>query len=265
MSDGVQAVHPPDLVGSSNCGKLCIIVPPPTDPVPETNPGTLPITPVLGGPDRDLSDQICAMKWQTSGRPTSENAKTITKTWSDSRASEYLHTFLGDVETTIPKTDDWLVPFFKQSLRSCSQPVNGGTAADCKLLEASTCQITAAPKCSDYCPPESMFIHASIVNFFSAYKSLYQGITNHTLPTLATTVADISNTFAPIDTSVQTLFSILGGVLGTMPSIGWLVGAGYDPANAGGAAISLISSLISNTQLNGNGESNVEAELSTSQ
>ncbi|KFZ00367.1 hypothetical protein V500_01070 [Pseudogymnoascus sp. VKM F-4518 (FW-2643)] len=264
MSDGLQADHPPNSRGGGDC-HLCVTVEPlPTDPVPETNPGTLPVTPVLGGPDRDLSDQICAMTWQTSNvPPTSEDANTITKTWSDSRASEYLHTFLGDLEKTTDKTNDWLTPFFKQSTRSCSEPVNGGTAADCRFLEASTCTIDAAPKCSDYCPPESMFIHVSIVHFFSAYNKLYQGITNHALTTLATNVGDISNTFAPIDTSVQTLFSILGGVLGSMSSVGWLVGAGYTRANAGGAAISLFSSLISNTQLNGDDEPDVKAELST--
>jgi hypothetical protein len=238
---------------------------PEPDPVPETKPGTLPDLPVLGGPGIDLFDQICAMTWQTTNPPTSEKANIITKTWSDSRAGQYLDTYLTKLDNSIDKTDDWLVPFFKQSIRSCSAQENGGTNVDCNFLEASTCIIDAAPKSSNYCPPESMFIHASIVNFFSAYKNFYEGITHHAMITLADTVTDISNTFAPIDTSVQTLFSILGGVLGTMSSVGWLIGSGYNSANAAGAAISVISGLISNTQLNGAGETDVKAELSTSQ
>ncbi|OBT82627.1 hypothetical protein VE02_07901 [Pseudogymnoascus sp. 03VT05] len=263
MSYGLQAAHPPDSVGSGNCEKYCLMVLPEPDPVPETNPGTLPDLPVLGGPDIDFSDQICAMTWQTTSPPTLEKANTITKTWSDSRAGQYLDTFLMKLDNSTEKTDDWLVPFAKKSIRSCSAPENGGTSVDCSFVEASNCVIDASPKCSDYCPPESMFIHASVVNFFTAYKNFYQGITNLTLTTLATTVADVSNIFAPIDTSVQTLFPILGGVLGTMSSVGWLVGAGYNSANAGGAAISVISGLVSNTQLNGADQPNVTEELST--
>ncbi|OBT46984.1 hypothetical protein VE00_02437 [Pseudogymnoascus sp. WSF 3629] len=48
-----------------------------------------------------------------------------------------------------------------------------------------------------------------------------------------------------------------------MSSVGWLIGSGYNSANAAGAAISVISGLISNTQLNGAGETDVKAELST--
>ncbi|OBT46993.1 hypothetical protein VE00_02438 [Pseudogymnoascus sp. WSF 3629] len=159
MSYGVHAPHPPDSVGSGNCEKYCIMVLPEPDPVPETKPGTLPDLPVLGGPGIDLSDQICAMTWQTTNPPTSEKANIITKTWSDSRAGQYLDTFLTKLDNSIDKTDDWLVPFFKQSIRSCSAQENGGTNVDCSFLEASTCIIDAAPKCSNYCPPESMFIH----------------------------------------------------------------------------------------------------------
>lgn len=265
MTYGLQAAHPPDSVGSGNCEKYCIMALPEPDPVPETKPGTLPYNPVLGGPDRDLSDQICAMTWQTTNPPTLEKAIIVSKTWSDSRAGEYLDAYLTKLDNSIDKTDEWFVPFVKQSIRSCSAQENGGTTVDCGFIDASSCTIDASPKCSDYCPPESMFIHASVVNFFTAYKNFYQGITQHTLVTLAATVTDISNTFAPIDTSVQTLFSILGGVLGTMSSVGWLVGAGYNSANAGGAAISVISGLISNTQLNGADQTDVKAELSSSQ
>lgn len=178
----------------------------PADPVPETNPGTLPVIPVLGGPDSDLSDQLCAMTWETLGRPTAENANLIMKTWSDSRAGEYLHAFLEDLDKTTDKPSDWLLPFFKQSLRSCSEAINGNTAINCQFLESTTCTIAAAPQCSDYCPPESMFMHASIVNFFEAYQGFYNGITNHALPTPAT-IKCISDTF---DTSVQTLFLYQG-------------------------------------------------------
>lgn len=237
----------------------------PANPVPETNPGTLPVISVLGGPDRDLSDKICAMTWETSGQPTAENANVIMKTWPDSRAGEYLHAFLEDLDKARDKPSDWLLPFFKQSLRSCSEAINGSTAINCQFLKSTTYTIAAAPQCCDYCPPESMFMHASIVSFFEAYQVFYNGITNHALPTPAT-IKHISSIFSPIDTSVQTLFSILGGILGSMSSIGWVINAGaaYPEVNKGGDAISLISSLISNTQLDSDNKPNVTVELSTS-
>ncbi|OBT57658.1 hypothetical protein VE04_01589 [Pseudogymnoascus sp. 24MN13] len=256
MSYGLQAAHPPDSVGSGNCEKYCIMALPEPDPVPETKPGTLPYNPVLGGPDRDLSDQICAMTWQTTNPPTLEKAiiSALSSIWTPtSRNSITLSTKLTTGLYPSLNNQFALVP-----LKKMAAPPS--TAASPR---PGSCTIDASPKCSDYCPPESMFIHASVVNFFTAYKNFYQGITQHTLVTLAATVTDISNTFAPIDTSVQTLFSILGGVLGTMSSVGWLVGAGYNSANAGGAAISVISGLISNTQLNGADQTDVKAELST--
>jgi hypothetical protein len=206
------------------------------------------------------------MTWQTAGDPTPESGAIIAKTWSDSRAGEYLHTYLTDPITN--PHGDWLVPFFKQTIGACSKdPDNpsGGTGVNCKYLASSSCVFDADSDCSDYCPPEAMFIHASVSHFFHAYKDYYQGIINVGLTAVQKNIGPISDTFAPVDTSVETLFSILGGILGTMSSVGWLVGTGYAGANAVGASFGVISGLISNTQLNGDDGDDVPAELSTSQ
>ncbi|KFX92786.1 hypothetical protein O988_07127 [Pseudogymnoascus sp. VKM F-3808] len=261
MSYGLIPVHPPGKVGSGTCDNgVCFTIPKNPDPVPPTKPGTLPDSPVLGGPDRDLSDQICAMTWQSTGDPSPAKAAIISKTWADSRAGEYLHTFL---ETKVPATQgDWAVPFILNSDRPCSKPVLGGSNVDCSSILSGSCTIVDGPQCSDYCPPESMFIHASMVHFHTFYQQFHMGIFIDGLNTLAVTVDDISKTFAPVDTSIKTFFAVLGGVLGSMSSVAGFIGTGYSAAGNVGSALSVVSSLVSNTQLGASPDEDEAKELS---
>ncbi|KFX97212.1 hypothetical protein V490_02923 [Pseudogymnoascus sp. VKM F-3557] len=259
MSYGVIPLHPPGKVGTGNCDNgICFAIPKNPDPVPPTNPGTLPDNPVLGGPGANMSQKICSMTWQTSDPPTAAKADMIAKSWSDSRAGEYLSTFLTDYKGT-----DWLIDFLKTSIHTCGLPDNGGTNIVCKFIDSGACIIADVPDCNNYCPPQAMFVHASISHFFNAFKDFRQGIVNNGVPKLAATLTDITNAFAPVDTSTKTFFAIVGGILGTMSGVGSIVGAGYGPAGATGSAFGLMGAIVSDTQLGQKDEPDTKVELST--
>jgi hypothetical protein len=194
------------------------------------------------------NNQVCGLTWSTiHTTPTANDFAVIASSWNQSGADAYLASFLKN------STDSWVAAFFLQTMRSCSAPVNKGVDVDCSnfITSQGACSIESHANCTDWCPPEAMFVGLSIEHFHNAWWTLYQDLIDLAVPDLATAISTVSSLFSPPDTSVSTVFAILSGILGSMAAVGTFV-SDFDltTIGAGADAIAAISSMISSTQLN---------------
>ncbi|KAE9373753.1 glycoside hydrolase family 71 protein [Stipitochalara longipes BDJ] len=198
--------------------------------------------------------KTCNMTYTTQPPTTLKAANTIIdNTWTASGAGTYLSTFL-----TKKGADGWLLNFFETVVNCGDSP--GGSTFDCHDIKASSC---AVPNdCTTYCPPEAFFIHESVSNLFHVYQSFYQSITNQAVIQLSSTINNISDTFAPPDTSLAELFSIVGGVLTTVAGVSTFIGDfDLDTVGAVGDGVAVFAAMFADTAIGGGSQSSETERL----
>jgi hypothetical protein len=165
--------------------------------------------------------EICNMPWTTNNNDISVAATTIASTWAASGAGTYLDTFLKNYQSSNGGSlNGWLLNFF-ETVSYCGQQ-KGGSSFDCTDI---TSNCGAPVQCSLYCPTEAFFIHTPIYNPFNTYKSFYQSIATQGIVGVSSTINNISDTFAPPNTSLAEFFTILTGILSTVAGLGAFIGA----------------------------------------
>ena len=170
----------------------------------------------------------------------------VNATWTNSGAANFLEQFFAKNQVA-----DWTLAFFELTVNHGDS--SGGSVYDCHDIVSSSC---AAPTgdCTKYAPPSAFFIHESIYNFFHTYQAIYQQITNDAVIQLGNTINNISDTFAPPDTSEAELYTLLSGILGSASGVGVVLGdLGAEPLGAVGDGIALFSSTFALTAGNGGG------------
>jgi hypothetical protein len=109
--------------------------------------------------------------------------------------------------------------------------------------------------------------NARIINntWESSGAALYLNtfLTNYTAhnQNLSGTICNISNTFAPPDTSEAMLYSILGGALGTVAGIGAFVGEALNEVGTVASGIAAFSAIFTDTDIGGASPSTIPERL----
>lgn len=165
---------------------------------------------------------VCAIVSETSNADMPAAINVAANAWTSSSAGSYLNTFLTYEKSNAGVTGPsaWTFDFFN-TVVGCGNS-SGNTDFDCTDLVTSTC---AKPDvCTTYCPPEAYIIHKSIWQLFSGYKSLKDQLTRQAISEITITAGEIAGTFAPVDTELKEVLTVVGGVLSTVSALSVFAG-----------------------------------------